>query len=153
MNIVYPSIRLAEIYLNYAECLIEQSTPDLVKACEYINKTRERAGLNKIEEAYPGITANRNLLREALRMERFIEFNGEAVRHFDAVRWMVATEEYTTRNWTLKCTAETYEESYQRVSDDYNPGGEPTFTDRDYLFPIAAEHLAQMTNMTQNPGF
>ena len=153
MNIVYPSIRLAEIYLNYAECLIEQSTPDLVKACEYINKTRERAGLNKIEQAYPGITADRNLLREALRMERFIEFNGEAVRHFDAVRWMVATEEYTTRNWTLKCTAETYEESYQRVSDDYNPGGEPTFTDRDYLFPIAAEHLAQMTNMTQNPGF
>ena len=29
----------------------------------------------------------------------------------------------------------------------------PTFIDRDYLFPIYAQHLAEMTSMTQNPGF
>lgn len=152
MSVVYPSIRLAEIYLNYAECLIEKSTPDLSKACEYINKVRNRAGLNNIEVAYPGIDGNKNLLREALRMERMVEFNGEAIRHFDAVRWMIAAEEYTTKNWTLKCSATTYEESYERVPDDC-PLGDPTFINRDYLFPIYAGHLAQMTNMTQNPGF
>ena len=153
MQVVYPSIRLAEIYLNYAECLIEKPSPDLPGACEYINKVRNRAGLNNIEEAYPGIEGDRNLLREALRMERLVEFNGETVRHYDCVRWMTAKEEYTTYNWTLKCSATTYEESYQRVSDDYVGGGNPTFTDRDYLFPIYAQHLAEMTSMTQNPGF
>ena len=152
MNVVYPSIRLAEIYLNYAECLVEKPAPDLATACIYLNKVRDRAGLNKIEEAYPGIDGNQALLREAIRMERMVELNGEAVRHYDAVRWMIAPEEYTTKNWTLKCSATTYEESWQRVSDDY-PGGDPNFTNRDYLFPIYAGHLAQMTNMTQNPGF
>ena len=81
-----------------------------------------------------------------------VELNGEAVRHYDAVRWMIAPEEYTTENWTLHCSATTYEESWERVPDDY-PGGKPTFTERDYLFPIYSGHLAQMTNMTQNPGF
>ncbi|MBP5488289.1 MAG: RagB/SusD family nutrient uptake outer membrane protein [Bacteroidales bacterium] len=152
MNVVYPSIRLAEIYLNYAECLIEQSSPKLDSACFYINKVRNRAGLNNIEVAYAGINTNKDLLREALRMERMVEFNGEAVRHYDAVRWMIAPEEYTTRNWTLKCSATTYEESWERVPDDC-PLGDPTFIERDYLFPIYSGHLAQMTNMTQNPGF
>lgn len=153
MAVVYPSIRLAEIYLNYAECLIEKPAPDLATACEYINRVRARAGLNKIEEAYPGIDGDRDLLREALRMERMVEFNGETLRHYDCVRWMTAKEEYTTYNWTLKCSATTYEEQYQRVNNDYVGGGNPTFTDRDYLFPIYAQHLAEMTNMTQNPGF
>lgn len=152
MNVVYPSIRLAEIYLNYAECLIEKSSPDLATACVYINKVRNRAGLNNIEVAYPGIDSDKNLLREALRMERMVEFNGEAIRHYDAVRWMIAPQEYTTKNWTLKCSATTYEESYERVPDDC-PLGDPTFIERDYLFPIHSTHLAQMTNMTQNPGF
>ena len=152
-QVVYPSIRLAEIYLNYAECLIEKSSPDLAQACEYINKIRNRAGLNNIEEAYPGINDNRELLREALRMERMVEFNGETLRHYDCIRWMTAKEEYTTYNWTLKCSATTYEEQYQRVNNDYVGGGHPTFTNRDYLFPIYAQHLAEMTNMTQNPGF
>ncbi|MBR6457635.1 MAG: RagB/SusD family nutrient uptake outer membrane protein [Bacteroidales bacterium] len=152
MSVVYPSIRLAEIYLNYAECLVEKSTPDLTTACVYLNKVRNRAGLNNIEVAYPGIDGKKELLREAIRMERMVELNGEAVRHYDAVRWMIAPEEYTTENWTLHCSATTYEESWERVPDDY-PGGKPTFTERDYLFPIYSGHLAQMTNMTQNPGF
>ena len=153
MPVVYPSIRLAEIYLNYAECLIEKPSPDLATACVYINKVRNRAGLNNIEVAYPGIDTDKDLLREALRMERMVEFNGETLRHYDCVRWMIAKEEYTTENWTLKCSAETYEEQYKRVSDDFNGSGAPTFTDRDYLFPIYSQHLAEMTNMTQNPGF
>ena len=85
-------------------------------------------------------------------MERMVELNGEAVRWYDTVRWMTATNECTTKNWTLKCSATTYHESYERVSDDF-PGGDPTFVNRDYLFPIYSGHLAQMTNMTQNPGF
>lgn len=153
LAVVYPSIRLAEIYLNYAECLIEKPSPDLATACVYINKVRNRAGLNNIEDAYPGIDSDKDLLREALRMERMVEFNGETIRHYDCIRWMIAKEEYTTDNWTLKCSATTYEDQYKRVNDDFNGSGAPTFIDRDYLFPIYAQHLAEMTSMTQNPGF
>ena len=149
---VYPSIRLAEIYLNYAEAMNERSARNGAVACEYINKVRNRVGLNNIEDAYPGIEGNQALLRWVIRIERMCEFNGEAVRHYDAVRWMIAKDEYTTKNWTLKLSATTYEESYERVSDDF-VGGDPTFTDRDYLFPLSNNQLSEMTNITQNYGW
>ena len=149
---VYPSIRLAEIYLNYAEALNEKTARDGATACDYIDLVRGRVGLKPIRESYPGIDANQELLRWVIRMERMCELNGEAVRHYDAVRWMIATEEYTTKNWTLKMSATDYESSWERVSDDF-VGDDPTFTDRDYLFPIYSGHLAEMTNLTQNYGF
>ncbi|MEE3376535.1 MAG: RagB/SusD family nutrient uptake outer membrane protein, partial [Candidatus Cryptobacteroides sp.] len=73
-------------------------------------------------------------------------------RHYDMLRWMKAEEEYNTENWTLHVTAPNYEDSYERVSDDYI-GGRPYFRDRDYLFPFGSAQRSEMTNFTQNPGW
>lgn len=149
---VYSEIRLAEIYLNYAEACNEKPERNEADAFKYLNKVRNRVGLNNIEEAYPEIIGNQQLLRWCIRQERMVELSMEALRHYDACRWMIAKDEYPTKNWTLDVSAETYEASYKRVSNVFI-GGDPSFTDRDYLFPISVNQLSEMTNITQNYGF
>ena len=151
MQTVYPAFRLAEIYLNYAEACNEKPQRDEAAALEYLNKVRERVGLNKIQEAYPEIRGNQELLRWCIQKERMVEFGLEAMRHYDACRWMIAKKEYPSENWTLHVSATTYEESYERVSNDY-VGSPAVFRDKDYLHPINATQMAEMTNMTQNYG-
>ena len=151
MKTVYPAFRLAEIYLNYAEACNEKPQRDEAAALEYLNKVRERVGLNKIQEAYPEIRGNQELLRWCIQKERMVEFGLEAMRHYDACRWMIAKKEYPSENWTLHVSATTYEESYERVHTDY-VGAPAVFRDKDYLHPINAAQMAEMTNMTQNYG-
>ena len=149
---VYPAFRLAEVYLSYAEACNEMENRDEEKAFLYLNKVRNRVGLNDIEVAYPEIRGNRELLRWCIQKERMVEFGMEAMRHYDATRWMVAKKEYPAANWTLNLSATTYEESYKRVSTDF-VGDPAIFSDRDYLFPISSTQMAEMTGMTQNYGF
>ena len=49
-------------------------------------------------------------------------------------------------------TATNYEDSYQRVNNELRISTY-VFQDKDYLYPIGAAQLAEMTNMTQNYGF
>ncbi|MCD7931051.1 MAG: RagB/SusD family nutrient uptake outer membrane protein [Tannerellaceae bacterium] len=72
-------MRLSEIYLNYAECLIELGqTGDALK---YINEVRERAHMPKAE----GID-----IRAEYEYERQIELMFEGQRFFDIRRWKTA---------------------------------------------------------------
>ncbi len=149
---VYPTFRLAEIYLNYAEACNEKPQRDEASALEYLNKVRNRVGLNNIEEAYPEIKGNKELLRWCIQKERMVEFAFECQRHYDVCRWMIAKDEYPSKQWTLHLTADNYEDSYERVSNEL-PLADNAFTDRDYLFPISSSLLSEMTNITQNYGF
>ena len=148
---VYPAFRLAEIYLNYAEACNEKETRDEASALLYLNKVRNRAGLNNIEVAYPEIKGDQKLLRWCIQKERMVEFGMQAMRHYDACRWMIAKDEYPGKNWTLRMSATTYEESYERTSQDFL-GADNVFRDKDYLYPISATQMAEMVNLTQNYG-
>ncbi len=152
LRYVYPAFRMAEIYLNYAEACNEKPQRDGATAVQYLNKTRNRVGLNNIEEAYPGIENDQALLRWCIQKERMVEFGMEAMRHYDACRWMIAKTEYPGRNWTLALDATNYEDSYNRTSA-IHPVAPSVFTDRDYLFPISSVQTAEMVNITQNYGF
>ena len=152
LKYVYPAFRLAEIYLNYAEACNEKPERDEDEAFKYLNMVRDRVGLNKIEVAYPEIKGDKELLRWCIQKERMVEFGLEAMRHYDACRWMIAKDEYPGANWTLNLSADNYEQSYNRVSTDY-VGGNAVFRDQDYLYPINSTQLAEMVNMTQNYGF
>ena len=152
LTAVYPEFRLAEIYLSYAEACNEQPQRDEAAALEYVNKVRARAGLNKMEEAYPEVIGNKDLLRTLIQYERRVEFAMEPLSYYDAVRWMKAQEWYPSANWTLKCSSSTYEGLYERVSDEH-PGVPCVFTSRDYLYPISFTWMQQSPQMTQNYGF
>ena len=113
---------------------------------------RERVGLNKVEEAYPEVRGNKELLRALIKKERMVEFAMENMRHYDACRWLDAEDEYPCDNWTLKCKADNYEDSYNRVTDEFI-GGAAAFGKKDYLFPFYSGDLAKMPRWTQNYGF
>ncbi|MDR3308403.1 MAG: RagB/SusD family nutrient uptake outer membrane protein [Tannerella sp.] len=86
---LWPLIRLAEIYLDYVEALIEYDfqNPDVLK---YWNELRARAGVPNIETVYPGIENDRDRLRLMLRRERQVELFFENSRYFDIRRWKIA---------------------------------------------------------------
>ena len=149
---VYPAFRMAEVYLNYAEACNEKPNRDEAEALKYLNLVRERVGLKNIEEAYPEVIGNKELLRTLIKKEKMVEFAMENMRHYDACRWLDAEKEYPCDNWTLKCTSENYEDSYQRVFDEFI-GGPAKFEKKDYFFPVNSGDLAKMPNWTQNYGF
>ena len=79
------NIRLAELYLNYAEALNE-SDPGNLNIIEYLNRIRSRAGQ---PDLLGGIGQSK--MRELIRLERRVEFCFEAGhRFFDVRRWMIA---------------------------------------------------------------
>ena len=164
---IYPAFRLAEVYLSYAEACNEKTARQAGEAIRYVDLVRARVGLNGLREAYPEIDfdnadavskvgdvskTGKEWLRWFILQEKMCEFAFEGQRHYDAMRWMLALDEYNTENWTLHVTADNYEDSYTRVSDDYI-GGRSVFTARDYLFRLGSTQRAEMTNFTQNPGW
>ena len=163
---VFPAFRMAEVYLSYAEACNEKAVRDVDEAIRYVDMVRARAGLKGLREAYPeidfsggggtigGITrSGQEWLRWMIRQEKMCEFAFEgSQRHYDAIRTMIALKEYNVENWTLHLTADNYEDSWERVSDDYI-GGRSVFQNRDYLFPFGSAQLAEMTHFTQNLGW
>lgn len=151
-KVFWPYFRLAEIYLNYAEACNEKPQRDEENALLYLNKIRERAGLNKIEEAYPEVKNNQSLLRELIRKERMVELAFEGHRYFDVRRWGIAEKEMSGPEFTLNLTATNFDDSWERTSRMWQ-GGERVFEPKHYFFPINQEQLNEMKNITQNWGW
>lgn len=72
-------IRLAEVYLNYAEACALSASKDEKEAKNYLNQIRTRAKL-------PEITSTGNQLFEDIMNERHLELALEGFRFFDVVR-------------------------------------------------------------------
>lgn len=77
-------LRLADVYLMYAEVLNEISTPDRTTAVEYINKVRRRVNMADLNAA---LFNDYETLKEQLRHERLVELCGECTRWNDLDRW------------------------------------------------------------------
>jgi len=108
----YPVIRLADIYLLYAEVL-KDSLP--AKALEYVNKVHRRAYNYPVNSASPvDYTSFTNktmaqdgdpLANDVLKYERWAELFAEGQWWFDVRRWEIGEQEMNyfkyTRNGTL----------------------------------------------------
>ncbi len=143
--------RLAEVYLNYAEACNEMPQRNEAEALKYVNLIRERAGLNKLEEAYPEVIGNQALLRELLRKERMVELAFEGHRYYDCRRWMIAEKEWNYQPKTLNVAASTYEASWERTNQVWNRS--MVFQPKHYFMPINQNQLNEMVNITQNYGW
>ena len=85
----WPMVRLAELYLNYAEACVECN--DLPEAKKYLNYVRERAGIPKVEVSWAGIAElTQDKLREIVHQERLIELYLENHNFWDIRRWGIA---------------------------------------------------------------
>lgn len=88
--IQWPHLRIAEIYLSYAEALNEYYGGPNGTAYDMVNQVRARVGLGGLRQGM-----NQEEFREALLRERACEFGYEEVRFFDLIRWKL-DEKFTT---------------------------------------------------------
>lgn len=149
----WPVIRLADLYLLYAEALNEVNGPSQ-EVYQYVNKVRERAGIPPVEVAWENYSTNPNKyttkdgMREIIHRERLIEFAFEGKRLWDLRRWKESAEKLNNpiTGWDLdQETAEGYYR--ERVLF------EQRFSTRDYLWPLSEEVLLSNPNIEQNPGW
>ncbi len=150
----FPVMRLADLYLLYAEALNEtKSTPDAT-VTEYIDLVRARAGLEGVVASWAKYSSKPNKpdtkagMREIIQRERTIELAFEGKRYWDHRRWLLA-EQYQNmpvRGWNVN--KNNVNEYYQVTNLFYQ-----TFSVRDYLWPIPEDEIVKNPNLVQNPGW
>ncbi|MDR0714608.1 MAG: RagB/SusD family nutrient uptake outer membrane protein [Bacteroidales bacterium] len=149
-NFSWPSHRLAEIYLNYAEACNEKPARDVTEGLKYWNLVRARSGLNKIEDAYPEVLTSVQTYRTLLQKERMVELAFENHRYYDIRTWMIAPQESNGKRYGRNLLATDYEASWERTDQICTP---IVFEPKHYLFPIHQDQLNEMVNITQNYGW
>lgn len=85
----WPSIRLSELYLIYAEALCQSQNGDMGKAIDQVDIVRARVGMKGLAECNPDKnlkTDKEALIQEILR-ERACELGMEDARFFDLIRY------------------------------------------------------------------
>lgn len=136
-------IRLAEVYLNYAEALNEcqPGHPDIAI---YLNKVRQRTGV-----AMPAVSGELSQaeMRDKIRHERRIELAFEEHRPWDARRWMKAVEWFNAPLKGLRITKNTDDSYTYEVINVENRKFEP----RMYFYPIPQSELNIAKEWLQNP--
>jgi len=151
-TLTWPLIRLAEIYLNYAEAMNEYdpSNPEILT---YLNKVRERAGVPNIETVYPEASGNQKKMRDLIRKERQIELSFEAHRYFDTRTWMIAEQTDNGPMYGMNIKAKssggaTPAEFWQRTVFENR-----VFKSKHYLYPIKQREMDRNNKLTQNYGW
>ncbi|MDD5892472.1 MAG: RagB/SusD family nutrient uptake outer membrane protein [Bacteroidales bacterium] len=147
----YPIIRLAELYLSYAEADFEYNGQLSEKGYACLDKVRKRAGLPDFRTSWAmaGGVPQGNDLREIIRRERSIEQFCESRRYHDLRRWMTAQDVMTRKPkaWNLDGTTA---ESFYQVKEM------PELMDRvwkSYWLAIPIQEMNVNTNLVQNPGY
>ena len=95
----FPVIRMADLYLMYAEALNEKGE-DYATVLPWIDMVRERSGLQGVKESWDQYVGNSKYatqtgLRQIIMQERRIELAFEGHYFWDVRRWKTATTELT----------------------------------------------------------
>ncbi|MFV0565765.1 MAG: RagB/SusD family nutrient uptake outer membrane protein [Flavobacteriaceae bacterium] len=148
----FPEMRLAGLYLFYAECLNEVGNQAL--AIEYLDKVREHAGLKGVVESWTNYSSNpskpnsKSGLREIIQTERLNELAFEGQRFWDTRRWKTAVALQTQSQMGWNTEGETADAFFTPVLLSKS-----TFSFRNNLFPIPTDELLDNPNLVQNPGW
>lgn len=145
----WPIIRLADLYLAYAEACVE--TNDLETAKQYLNKVRERAGIPTVETAWSGVAAlDQTKLRQIVRQERMNELYLENQNFWDMRRWLLAGQYFNVKAKGLNIAATTIEDYAIVKTIDFERKFEaPT----QYLLPIPSADINRNEKLVNNPGY
>ena len=163
-----PIIRLAEVYLTYAEAMYELnnaiSDADLNIS---INKLRNRVGMVPLTNS---TVPNGSTMLDEIRRERTVELYLEGHRLNDLRRWATAKKEMST-NFEYLYVGTNSAFLKNRTDNGSNagmPSAESTseqgyavkqqaakrqFKDRNYLLPLPTAQIELNPNIEQNPGW
>lgn len=174
----YAYVRLAEIYLIYAEALAE--TGNLTKALEQVNIVRARVGLPNIETANPSLslTTNKNNLIKEIMRERACELGFEFENRFHdmnrrlmiddfkkplrgmRIYWIDDNGNRVERKWNPD--TEAFPTKFEYVPYEIGEeSGNPrfvwkhpeTWSNKWILAPLPPDEINKNYGLTQNPGW
>lgn len=131
-GINYRMVRLADIYLLYAEALNELNG-DRATAVEYINKVRRRVNMRDLD---PALYGDYTRLLEQIKHERLVELCGESVRWYDLDRW---GDIHTQEGVNLLAQRDPDFNTYRLGIS--------------HLYIIPNRELSLYEGLTQNPGY
>jgi hypothetical protein len=146
-------LRLADLYLLYAEAINEAEGPTGGRSSEMfecIDRVRKRAGLEGVKYSWDTYTnhskyTSKEGMREIIHRERLIEFALEGQRFWDVRRWKTAPAEYATPIENYRFTPDGY---YQKIELFRQ-----RFSQKDYFWPIRTSDIEQNGNLVQNIGW
>lgn len=158
-NMVFPTFRLGEMYLNFIEAVLEgknrgASMPSNYEtlAMQLWNDLRDRAGVPSILEVYPG--ADTSKLIELVRAERRVELVFEDHRYFDTRTWMIAEQTDGGPMYGMDTTVPTTDVSvtpdafWKRTVFETR-----VFKKNHYLYPFSQRELDRNKLLVQNYGW
>lgn len=151
----FPVLRLADLYLMYAEALNESAGPS-EEAYHYIDLVRARAGLEGVVDSWtkysnnPDKPKSKSGLREIIKNERSCELCFESKYYWDIRRWkdMISVYNAQPKGWNV--FGETPSDFYNVVSVAQIP---VKVTTKDYFMPIREYNLSVNKNLIQNYGW
>lgn len=151
----FPIIRLADLYLMYAEALNEAHDGVQSDVYLYVNKVRTRSGIPGVVEAWathstkPTLPSTSSGMREIIHRERNIELALEGQHYFDVRRWKTASRELSRpiQGWDIMGEDEA---NYYQIKTIQNP---PLFTNKQYLWPLKENSIINNSNLIQTYGW
>lgn len=150
----FPIMRLANLYLMYAEALNEANGP-VEEIFTYLDLIRARAGLKGVKESWSNYSINPNKpdtkegLRQIIHQERTIELAFEGKRFWDIRRWKeIDVMNDQPMGWNV--LGETPDDFYKILPVAQEP---VKFSVKDYFWPIKESDLTVNRNLKQNFGW
>lgn len=141
----WPYLRLAEIYLSYAEALNEMDRTN--EAYEWVEKVRSRVGLLPMAR-----NLSKEQFREMILRERAVEFGYEEIRWFDLVRWKRMGDFikplYGVKIWKQADGTLTYEK-WEIPARNWRTHWSPKW----YLSAFPSAEVNKGYGLVQNPGW
>ncbi|MGJ1411548.1 RagB/SusD family nutrient uptake outer membrane protein [Sphingobacterium thalpophilum] len=143
-------IRLAEVYLWYAEAMNEYLDAPSQDVYVAINQVRKRVGMPELPISSRAEDLTKAGMRTRIRNERKIELFTEGHRFFDIRRWLIAHTDECTELIGLNINASG--ESFYKPTAFKN--GKRVFTINHYLMPLpTAEVMKAPGVLIQNYGW
>lgn len=141
---VHPILRLADVYLLYAEALNRLNDGPNAEAIQYLNSVRARSGMPGYDpDSYDGASAMEKF-HNAIKYERRVEFYLEAQRYFDLRRWKEADD------MEFEMTGATIDNG---VVSRNNLGWTNNWDDKLYFHPFHNNWVNNTPGLYQNPGY
>ncbi len=141
-NYNFPVMRLADVFLMYAEATNEVNGPQ-TDAIDLVNKVRRRGNLPALAATK---TANKASFFSAIEQERIVELLGEGQRSFDIRRWRILDRIWGAPGGEGKWTVST---QGAQISRYYQNASELVYQQY-YIFRIPPSERDTNPNLTQN---
>lgn len=144
-----PNMRLAHVYLIYAECANEAYGPKgavpgaNLTAVDAVNIVRARANMPEVN---PKFLTSKEEFRKRIWCERSAELFYEGFRWFDLRRWHVAHLEEYRQKYRL-----TFPQNYSYFNRELV--ATTVFEEKHYWLPIYRDQVSLYEGFYQNPGW